>query len=545
MVNTVNNPSPDAAHSQAHTPSQHYASLSSSLSSSSSSRSSFRFSASKLGRQQTADNVSLETVYCVGCEGYVPVPDLLAHLDDCSATAMTTPDQRLAVLLPYEAGKDDEMVPGLTWREQWERAGRKRRRADRLTLDERKQEEKRRTAALERLRLQTAAATDGEPQAGGVASEQSPSAPAAARRDAAVTVPAPAPFRIVQGSTPDPVLSALPSPPVITRFFRFLPPKLFSSLLCGCPQLSPVSFSSPRYERFCLTLRTRCRQHEGWEAAWREQRRRRRAQLAGRMRALAEDMQAALSWMDVQAERKRGEAEEGGAGGLRESGAGRDADAVHGNDSEEAADDEVGFGLDDRRHSRRRLSEAGSLDSSSEESDDSDAGSDSLSPLGSGGLSRSALSLSAANGSAASKKEKDRERVRERERLNKQRQRERAKAREREKELRLREKERVREKKRERKKKAKEKERRDRERRRDRDRERDRDRDREKERDKQQKKKKSSSGNAGGGAGGSSRKDGSSSGGRRAVDSDSSEQDEEERSSSSSSSDFISEDSQY
>ena len=456
----------DAFHSHPQTPSASFAAPSSHPSVAS--RAAFRFTSAK---RQAADCVAIEIVYCVGCEGWVPLSDYAQHVEDCCMGPMTTPDQRLMVLLPYEEGMEEQARPQLMLGRQW-------------TQDDQRQGDAgvHQSAAAQEQQSDKLHALQGHAAApkppftpplknGTLESHTAPHTPSSAITvSAAIATPpqltsaaSAIPFTIGSPSDPAtslpsagvavqepmltaPALSACPSLPGVTRFHRFLNPALFPDLLCGHPLLCGLP-SSPSHTH-CRELRLQCPDHAGWEEKWRDARRRRRRELAGRMQSLREDMEDLAAFMDERWKRTSDTA----------SGPTRDSALPNGRAHADAYDEAMGDSdstskgnedeRDDSGHAevdKRRNGRGASMSSSSDSPSSSSPSS--LLARSPGGL---------LSGSLATKKEKDRERVRERERLNKQRQRERAKAREREKEARAREKERSREKKRERKRKRRE-----------------------------------------------------------------------------------------
>ena len=509
----------DAQHSHPHTP----ASSSSSLSSHAGqpSRSPFRYSSQ---RKQAADCVVIESVYCMGCEGYIPLGDYVEHLENCSVGPMTTPDQRVTVIVPYEEEMEDEVRPCPMFSRHW--TAEEERQADSLLQA---------SAAASALQTEKIAGMEGRLASAHLAEKPSahtkngtvhPQPDRALHQHslqsrlprpqplAASSTPLPASSQAsavasathtadVEPGLPPPAVSLCSSPANVTRYHRFLNPAMFPSLLCGYPLLCGAPWS-PSYTH-CREVRMHCPDHAGWEDQWRLERRRRRVVLLGRMLAIRDDIAALSSLLHARLHgvdqpplppitsltEKRQQSGDGAAQAEVEetiADADSEADSAVDDDGELSLDDADGDVVEQQRGHKRRDGRGASLSSSS--SDDSPAFSSpsSLLPHSSSSLLSGPLSSSA-------KKEKDRERVRERERLNKQRQRERAKTREREKEVRAREKERSRERKKERKKKKREeREREKREKKREKEKERDRGRERER--------KKRANGGGGGGSSG-------------------------------------------
>ena len=497
VVTSTNEHPPDAQHSQAHTPASSSSSSSLSSHAGQPSRPSFRYSSQ---RKHAADCVVIESVYCMGCEGYIPTADYVAHLEDCCVGPMTTPDQRVTVLLPYEEEMEDEVRPSPMSSRHW--TAEEERQYDALLQS---------AAAASTMQSEKLAGMEGRlsgmppldkqpphPTKNGTLHPLQPThalhqgmhhliAPPFVSH-AALSQPLPGaqsavvarslPAAEVDSELPPPPLSLLPSPAYVTRYHRFLNPAMFPSLLCGYPLLCGLP-SSPSYTH-CRELRMHCPDHAGWEEQWRLQRRRRRGLLVSRMVAIRDDIAAlsaflharmhtsdALPPLTASLPDKRQLSGDGAAQAQVDDVLCVISDVDSADDVELSADDADGDALEQRGGHKRREGRATSLSSSS------DSARSSSSPLLSASLLSGSLMSSA-------KKEKDRERVRERERLNKQRQRERAKAREREKEARAREKERSKEKKRERKRKKEEKERGKKERKKEKEKERDRGRERKK-----------------------------------------------------------------
>ena len=461
-----------------------YAVPSVSTTSASTSRLTFHFHRVK---RDAADAVELDTLWCVGCAGYVPVDDYAKHARDCCQTPATTPDQKLVVVVPYEQPMPEPMVVEmdaptelgrlavLGEAEDAEGAGRRKEAeeaADKADAEKWQLGDKPDASVLAMARFHQQLANrralslqfDARQHSRDPASrfplreylnkplpEPKPAEPAAAK-------PAPP---TASSQLPQPHLSTTPAPRLITRHQRFLNPDLFPALLCGYPFLAS---SGSAAGHFCAQLHSACSAHGGWEERWAEERSAARVKLEGRLRAVRADAEGLRRVLDVEEkERAAGKSalhvdSQAVSSALS---AQLDAERAEGGANEaspaasELSDGSVASVEEEtalEAHTLLRRPSTHRASSSSDASSDGDEAGD-------------------ANGTAAGgeKKRTDRERLRERERINKQRQRERAKAREREKELRLREKERSREKKRE-KRKRKEKERERKERKRDKDR---------------------------------------------------------------------------
>ena len=285
----------EAFHSHPHTPS----SSQSAAPTPHAARTGFRFAAQK---KQAADCVCIESVYCIGCEGYIPVGDFAAHLEDCSLGPMTTPDQRLTVVLPYEEAMEDEVRPSVLITRQWTDEDEQVQAATiqssqaALTLQQDK------VHGLEPSHVLPKPAPS-PPQKNGtllphppvidltdgpVTTTHSPVPPPPS--SSLIPLPPLPPMPAADRPVPPPALSAVPSPPVVTRFYRFLNPSLFPTLMCGYPLLCGPE-SAPSHTH-CREMREQCPDHLGWEERWRADRRRRRGELVGRLVALRDDMDA-------------------------------------------------------------------------------------------------------------------------------------------------------------------------------------------------------------------------------------------------------------
>jgi len=467
--------------SQATTPAS-YAVPSVSTTSSSTSRLTFHFHRVK---RDAADYVSMDSLWCVGCAGYIPVDEYATHIRDCCETAVTTPDQKLVVVVPYEQPMPEPMVVEmdapvelakldvLGELEDAEAMGKRAEldeaadKADAvkyglgdkpdvkvLTMARFHQQLAERRA----LSLQYDIRQHSSDPSGRFPLREYLNKPAPEPKPAEPAKPAPPP---ASPQLPPAHLSIAPAPHLITRHQRFLNPVLFPTMLCGYPLLSS---SKEAAGHFCSHLHSSCSAHSGWEERWSEERRATRVKLEGRLRAVKADTEGIKRVLDVEEkERVAGKSALHNTNQLVTGALSGYLDAERAEGAHEAspAASELSDGSAQsmeeetalEAHTLLRRPASHRADSSSEASSDGEEAIE-------------------ANGMAVpggEKKRTDRERLRERERINKQRQRERAKAREREKELRMREKERSREKKRE-KRKRKEKERERKERRRDKDR---------------------------------------------------------------------------
>jgi len=470
-------------HSQQTTPSS-YAAPTVSTTSSSTSRLTFHFHRVK---RDPADFVSLETLWCAGCGGYIPVDEYALHVRDCCETAMTTPDQKLVVVMPYEQPMPEPLVVEMDAPAALERLVVLGELEDAEVRAKRKEKEEatdkadaakwelgdkpdaqvlamgrfhQQLASRRALSLQFDARQHSRDPAGRFPLREYLNKPSLEPRPTETTSTAAAPVTAAS-QLPQPRLSMSPAPHLITRHQRFLNPLLFPQLLCGHPLLSSAQ---PSPLHFCAHLHSACTDHSGWEERWDVERRAARVRLEGRLRAVKADTEGMRRVLDVEdKERLAGKSAISTATHSVTSAlsAYLDAEKAEAAYAASPAPSELsdGSGAEMEEETaveahtlQRRPGAHRDLSSSDGSSDGDEAGE--------------------ANGTTAAggeKKRTDRERLRERERINKQRQRERAKAREREKELRMREKERSREKKRE-KRKRKEKERERKEKRRDRDR---------------------------------------------------------------------------
>ena len=454
-----------------------------STTSSSTSRLTFHFHRVK---RDPADFVGLETLWCVGCAGYVPVDEYGVHVRDCCETAITTPDQKLVVVMPYEqpipeplaveldAPAELEKLVVLGEVEDAETRGKREEKqgvTDKADAARWELGDKPDAAVLamgrfhqqlanrRALSLQFDARQHSSDPAGRFPLREYLNKPSPEPKPAE-SVAAQAASRAGSSQLPQPRLSMAPAPHLITRYQRFLNPVLFPHLLCGYPLLSA---STPSPLHFCAHLHSTCSEHCGWEERWDMERRAARVRLEGRLRAVKADTEGMRRVLDVEEKERL---------------AGRASI----NNQTQAVTSALSVYLEvDRAEAANEASPAPSelSDGSGQDMEEMAIEAHTLQrrpglhgPDSSEEGSSEAEDAVEANGIAApggEKKRTDRERLRERERINKQRQRERAKAREREKEIRMREKERSREKKRE-KRKRKEKERERKERRRDKDR---------------------------------------------------------------------------
>ena len=471
-------------HSQQTTPAS-YAAPTISTTSSSTSRLTFHFHRVK---RDPGDFVSLETLWCVGCAGYVPVDEYATHIRDCCETAITTPDQKLVVVMPFEEPMPEPLAVEIDAPAELERlvvlgevddaeirAARKEKidAADKADAAKWELGDKpdAKVLAMGRFHQQLASKRALSLQFDARQHSSDPAGRFPLREY--LNKPASEPKPTVQAATvvvptaslppPQPRLSMTPTPHLITRHQRFLNPILFPALLCGYPLLSASRPSSPLVH-FCAHLHSACLVHAGWEERWDTERRAARMRLEGRLRAVKADTEGMKRVLDVEErERMAGKTAVNSATQVVNSALSVYLEAERGEAANAASpvpselSDGSGQEMEEETaieaHTLQRRPATHRDDLSSDGSSDVDDAAE-------------------ANGAAIAggeKKRMDRERLRERERINKQRQRERAKAREREKELRLREKERNREKKRE-KRKRKEKERERKERRRDKDR---------------------------------------------------------------------------
>ena len=468
-------------HSQQNTPSS-YAAPTISTTSSSTSRLTFHF---HRVRRDPADFVSLDTLWCVGCAGYIPVDEYATHIRDCCETAITTPDQKLVVVVPYEQPMPEPLAVEMDAPVELEKvlvlgevddadvkAKRKEKEeaADKADATKWELGDKpdanvlamgrfhQQLASRRALSLQFDARQHSSDPAGRFPlreylNKQAPEA------KPAEPLAVPAALLASSSRPPLPYMSMSPASRLITRYQRFLNPALFPTLLCGYPLLSN---SQPVPLYFCAHLHSECNDHSGWEERWDMDRRTARLRLEGRLRAVKADTEGMKRVLDVEEkERLAGKAAINSAqlvtSALSAYLEAEKADAA--NEASPAASelsDGSGQDMEEETAVEAHTLQRRPVQRDDSSSEGSSEGSD----------------AAEANGTVVGggdKKRTDRERLRERERINKQRQRERAKAREREKELRLREKERSREKKRE-KRKRKEKERERKERRRDKDR---------------------------------------------------------------------------
>ena len=467
--------------SQQTTPSSYAAPTAVSTTSSSTSRLTFHFHRVK---RDPADFVSLETLWCVGCGGYIPVDEYATHIRDCCETPITTPDQKLVVVMPYEQPISEPLAVEIDAPTELERlavmgdvedeevsASRKEKDDAMDKVDATKWElgDKPDAIVLAMARLHHQLATMRALSLQFDARQHSSDPTGRFPLREYLNKPPPVPKLAEPKATPVAPITAVPQPPqsrlsmapaprLITRHQRFLNPALFPTLLCGYPLLS-----ASHSVCFCAHLQSTCVDHSGWEERWDMERRAARLRLEGRLRAVKTDTDGLKRVLDVEErERMAGKAAFNSA-----------TQSVTSSLSAYLEADKPAA-VNEASPAASELSDGSSLDMEEETAVEAHTLQRRPGPREDSSLDNSsdAEDTAEANGTTATggdKKRTDRERLRERERINKQRQRERAKAREREKEMRMREKERSREKKRE-KRKRKEKERERKERRRDKDR---------------------------------------------------------------------------
>ena len=212
-------------------------------------------------QKEAAEAVALETLWCVGCAGYVPVDEYAVHVRDCCETAITTPDQQLVVVMPYEQpmpqplavemdaptkleqvmvmGEVDDVDTRAKQREKEEAADKAD--AGKWELGDKPDPKvlamgrfHQQLAGRRALSLQFDARQHSSDPAGRFPLREYLNKPAPEPKPAE-PVATPATILPASSQFPQPHLSMTPALPLITRHQRFINRALFPALLCGYP----------------------------------------------------------------------------------------------------------------------------------------------------------------------------------------------------------------------------------------------------------------------------------------------------------------------